>query len=92
VWATLGATLSPLVVLLTSLAVESAGYNDMSGRGTVDAVSSIISLDGPTYFSLLTTTGRCSPPWPLWLFPPLVRKPPQLCRSVPLSPRRGLAP
>ncbi len=58
-WALVGMALSPLVVLLASAAVESVGYTpDTSGRGTVDAVSSIISLDGPTYAALFSTTGE----------------------------------
>lgn len=42
-----------------SLDAAAAPCVQVSGRGTVDAVSSIIALDGPTYCALFATTGRC---------------------------------
>lgn len=49
--------LSPAVVYTTSVVVEALGYDGVTGRGTVDSVTSIISLDFTTYAALFSTTG-----------------------------------
>lgn len=58
VWAGLGVTLAPLVVFVSSVIFDEVlGYDGVSGRGTVDTVSQIISMDGSTFASLFATTG-----------------------------------
>lgn len=61
VWGLLGVILSPLVVYLSAVAVDSLGQSDAGGRGTVDAVSSIITMDFSTYASLFATTALLAP-------------------------------
>mmetsp|Transcript_40973 Transcript_40973/g.105995 ORF Transcript_40973/g.105995 Transcript_40973/m.105995 type:complete len:357 (+) Transcript_40973:247-1317(+) len=60
VWVLWGYVLAPIVVGLVVNTVEAVGY-DESGRGTVDAVSQIIDIDGSTYLSLITVTGVLAP-------------------------------
>ena len=60
-WGLLGAALSPAVVYLSALAVDGLGASDAAGRGTVDAVSSIITMDFSTYASLMATTALLAP-------------------------------
>ena len=61
-WALLGCCTAPLIAGTTSLIVEALGYNGLAaGKGTVDGVVPLISLSGPTYLNLLTTTGVLAP-------------------------------
>ena len=60
-WGLLGAILSPLVVYASATLSEGLGGGDASGRGTVDAVSSIITMDFSTYASLFATTAILAP-------------------------------
>ncbi|KAL4420180.1 hypothetical protein ABPG77_008316 [Micractinium sp. CCAP 211/92] len=60
-WGLLGIALSPLVVYCSALLSETVGASDASGRGTVDAVSSIITMDFSTYASLMATTALLAP-------------------------------
>ena len=57
-WGLLGVLLSPAVVFLSALLAEGAGYSEAGGKGTVDAISQIIQLDGPTFAALFSTTGE----------------------------------
>ena len=60
-WAGVGVLLAPEVVYVASYVVDSLGAADMSAKGTADAVSQIISLDGVTFGSLFVTTAILAP-------------------------------
>ena len=60
-WGLLGAALSPAVVYVAAVVSEGLGGGDAGGRGTVDAVSSIITMDFSTYASLMATTAVLAP-------------------------------
>lgn len=60
-WALLGVVLSPAFVYLASVLVETFGKDDVTSRGTADAVSQIISLDGSTFSALFATTAILAP-------------------------------
>ena len=60
-WAGAGVLLAPEVVYLASYVVDSLGAVDLSAKGTADAVSQIISLDGVTFGSLFVTTAILAP-------------------------------
>ncbi|EIE27390.1 Abi-domain-containing protein [Coccomyxa subellipsoidea C-169] len=60
-WALLGMVLSPAVIGITVTIVSYAGYEAVGGQGTADGVARIISLDLPTYASLLAVTGILAP-------------------------------
>jgi membrane protease YdiL (CAAX protease family) len=53
--------LSPAVVYVAATLSEGLGASDAAGRGTVDSVSSIITIDFSTYASLLATTALLAP-------------------------------
>ncbi len=61
VWAVAGVLSAPEVVYLVSYIVDSLGAADLSAKGTADAVSQIISLDGVTFGSLFVTTAILAP-------------------------------
>lgn len=64
-WGLTGMLLSPLVVYLAATAMEALGGYGAGGigdgRGTVDAVSSILSMDPVTFASLFATTAILAP-------------------------------
>lgn len=60
-WGLLGVLLSPAVVYLASVASEALGTENPAARGTADAVSQILSLDGLTFGSLFITTAVLAP-------------------------------
>ena len=67
-WGLLGVALSPLVVYASAALSEGVGYyggggvgGGAGGRGTVDAVSSLITMDFSTYASLMATTALLAP-------------------------------
>jgi hypothetical protein len=59
-WALFGLGVAPLVVGATVLALTGLGYDQLvaNGRGTVDGVAGMITMDGPTYVRLLLVTGE----------------------------------
>jgi hypothetical protein len=61
-WALIGLALAPLVVGATVTLVSLVGYEQAvaEGRGTVDGVAGMISMDGATYLRLLAVTGEAS--------------------------------
>ena len=62
VWALIGVLLSPLVVVSTAGLLSLIGYEDnVGGRGTVDGVVQMISIDGRSFVNLLTVTGVLAP-------------------------------
>ena len=61
VWAGVGVLLAPEIVYLASYIVDSLGAVDLTAKGTADAVSQIISLDGVTFGSLFVTTAILAP-------------------------------
>lgn len=60
-WGLLGIALSPLVVYAAATLSDGLGVSDAGGRGTVDSVSSIITMDFSTYASLMATTAVLAP-------------------------------
>lgn len=62
-WAILGCLCAPLVVGLTATLMSNLGYDDAvsGGRGTVDGVVPMITMDGSTYVNLLLVTGILAP-------------------------------
>lgn len=60
-WGLVGISLAPLLVYGTSVAVDLVGYDGVSGRGTVDSVTSMLTLDGATFAALFTTTAILAP-------------------------------
>lgn len=60
-WGLLGVLLSPLVVYASATLSDGLGVSDTAGRGTVDAVSSIITINFSTYASLMATTSILAP-------------------------------
>lgn len=60
-WALLGVLAAPAVVVAAGALVDALGVSDPSGRGTADAVSEILSLDGTTFASLFATTAVLAP-------------------------------
>jgi uncharacterized protein len=60
-WGLLGVLLSPVVVYIASIAVETFGVENNAARGTADAISQILSLDGVTFAALFTTTAILAP-------------------------------
>ena len=60
-WGVMGVLLAPAVVWLAATLAEGVGASDASGRGTVDAVSQIMSLDLPNYLALFATTSVLAP-------------------------------
>ncbi|KAL4858773.1 Translation initiation factor IF-2 [Chlorella vulgaris] len=60
-WGLLGIVLSPLVVYAAATLSDGLGVSDAGGRGTVDSVSSIITMDFSTYASLMATTAVLAP-------------------------------
>ena len=61
VWALAGVLLAPEVVYIASAIVDSLGAADMQAKGTADAVSQILSLDGVTFGCLFGTTAVLAP-------------------------------
>lgn len=59
-WALIGLALAPLVVGATVSLVSLVGYEQAvgEGRGTVDGVAGMISMDLGTYLRLLAVTGE----------------------------------
>ncbi len=59
-WGLIGVAAAPLVVGATALALSAVGFEEATsgGRGTVDGVAGMISMDTPTYVRLLTVTGE----------------------------------
>jgi membrane protease YdiL (CAAX protease family) len=60
-WGLLGVLCSPLVVYAASVGVDALGADNTGGRGTADAVSQILSLDGSTFAALFITTAILAP-------------------------------
>lgn len=60
-WGLLGILLSPAVVYAASLLIEKIGAEDLSARGTADAVSQLLALDTTTFLSLFITTAVLAP-------------------------------
>jgi hypothetical protein len=58
-WGLIGLAAAPLVVGAAAVALTAVGYESAvaGGRGTVDGVAGMISMDGPTYARLLAVTG-----------------------------------
>jgi len=59
-WGLIGVAAAPLVVGAAAVALTAVGYESVvaGGRGTVDGVAGMISMDGPTYVRLLAVTGE----------------------------------
>lgn len=62
-WAVGGMILAPAVVGAAATLVTFLGYDQVvqGGRGTVDGVATMITMDLPTYVSLLAVTGALAP-------------------------------
>jgi len=60
-WALFGLSLAPFAVLTAALLSSATHWDDVGGRGTVDAVAGIVQLDLPTYASLFTVTAILAP-------------------------------
>lgn len=59
-WGLIGVAAAPVVVGTTALLLTAIGYEAAvaGGRGTVDGVAGMISMDTPTYTRLLLVTGE----------------------------------
>ncbi|KAK9857582.1 hypothetical protein WJX84_008181 [Apatococcus fuscideae] len=60
-WGLLGVLLSPLVVGAAAAAFSLLGYDEVNGKGTVDGVAQILSLDLPSFASLFGVTAVLAP-------------------------------
>lgn len=60
-WGLTGIFISPAVVFAASAAWQAVGADDLQARGTADAISQILSLDGVTFASLFITTAILAP-------------------------------
>jgi membrane protease YdiL (CAAX protease family) len=60
-WAILGVFLAPLVVGATAGLLSVVGYENVGGRGTVDGVVQMISMDSRSYLNLIAVTGVLAP-------------------------------
>lgn len=60
-WGIIGIFLAPAAVFLSSTLWEALGAEDLQARGTADAISQILTLDGVTFASLFTTTAILAP-------------------------------
>ena len=62
-WALPGTLAAPVVVGSTAALLTAVGYEAVvaGGRGTVDGVAAMITMDWPTYLSLLAVTGVLAP-------------------------------
>lgn len=60
-WALGGILLAPEVVFVSSSLIEAFGVEDLQARGTADAISQILSLDGVTFVCLFVTTAILAP-------------------------------
>eukprot|EP01025_Chloroclados_australasicus_P001802 TRINITY_DN1043_c0_g1_i1.p1 TRINITY_DN1043_c0_g1~~TRINITY_DN1043_c0_g1_i1.p1 ORF type:complete len:365 (+),score=35.37 TRINITY_DN1043_c0_g1_i1:59-1096(+) len=61
VWALLGLTCAPLLILLLGEVYQLVGINELTGRGTVDGIAQMVSLDEWTYAALIMVTGILAP-------------------------------
>lgn len=62
-WGLMGCVAAPAVVGITAALLSIVGWERLveGGAGTVDGVTGLISLDTPTYLSLLAVTGVLAP-------------------------------
>ncbi|KAK9862723.1 hypothetical protein WJX84_008837 [Apatococcus fuscideae] len=60
-WGLLGVLLSPLVVGAAAFAFSLFGFDEVNGKGTVDGVAQILSLDFPSFASLFGVTAVLAP-------------------------------
>lgn len=58
-WGLIGVTAAPIVVGSMALLLSAVGYDQAvaGGRGTVDGVAGMVTLDLPTYVRLVSVTG-----------------------------------
>eukprot|EP01024_Parvocaulis_polyphysoides_P027033 TRINITY_DN24580_c0_g1_i3.p1 TRINITY_DN24580_c0_g1~~TRINITY_DN24580_c0_g1_i3.p1 ORF type:complete len:354 (-),score=23.99 TRINITY_DN24580_c0_g1_i3:309-1340(-) len=61
VWALLGIVLAPLVIAFLGEIYQLVGVNELSGRGTVDGIAQMVTLDEWTYTALVMVTGVLAP-------------------------------
>lgn len=63
VWALLGIFTAPAIIAIVATGLTAISYEEATsgGKGTVDAVSQLISLNTPTYISLMTATAIQAP-------------------------------
>lgn len=59
-WGLIGVAAAPVVVGSTALLLSAVGYDNAvaGGRGTVDGVAGMVTLDLPTYVRLVSVTGE----------------------------------
>jgi ABC-type uncharacterized transport system YnjBCD permease subunit len=59
-WGLIGVAAAPFVVGSTALLLSAVGYDSVvaGGRGTVDGVAGMVTLDLPTYARLVSVTGE----------------------------------
>jgi hypothetical protein len=59
-WGLMGVAAAPVVVGSTALLLSAVGYDAVvaGGRGTVDGVAGMVTLDLPTYVRLVSVTGE----------------------------------
>lgn len=62
-WGLFGVGMAPLVVGAAAFALSAVGYESVvsGGRGTVDGVAGMLTLDLPTYLRLIMVTGVLAP-------------------------------
>ncbi|GBF93044.1 CAAX amino terminal protease [Raphidocelis subcapitata] len=62
-WGLAGVAAAPLVVGAAAVALSAVGYEDAvaGGRGTVDGVAAMLTVDLPTYARLIAVTGILAP-------------------------------
>lgn len=61
IWGLIGSILSPSVVYAAALLAAGSGLESPEARGTVDAVSQMLSIDTPSFLALFTTTAILAP-------------------------------